>query len=268
MTTLVDTHCHLDFESFDADRDGVIARARAAGVGAIVVPALDLTNIPAVLALAERYEEVYAGVGVHPNSTAGWTDDWLGQVRDAARHPKVVAIGEIGLDYHWDKSPAAIQRVAFEQQLALAAELELPVIIHNREATDDVLTVLGSSPLTGRERAGVLHSFSADWPAAERALSLGFNIGITGPVTFKKAYELRTIAAQVPAGRLLIETDAPFLTPHPHRGRRNEPAYVRFVAETIAAIRGVGYDALAAQTTANAARLFRLPIPADGATAN
>lgn len=258
MVALVDTHCHLDFESFDADRVAVIERAWAAGVRAIIVPALDLDNVDAVLTLTERYEGVYAAVGVHPNSTADWSAGWLDAVRRAAEHPGVVAIGEIGLDYYWDKSPLPMQHTAFAQQLALAAELDLPVIIHNRDATDDVLTLLGESALAGRDRAGVMHSFSADWPAAERALALGFYIGITGPVTFKKADTLRAIAAQVPLDRLLIETDAPFLTPEPNRGRRNEPAYVRHVAEAIASVRNVGYEVLATHTSTNAARLFGL----------
>jgi TatD DNase family protein len=256
---LIDTHCHLDFDSFDADRDEVLARALAAGVMAIVVPALDLGNLDAVLALADSHSAVFAAVGVHPNSTADWSDDWLDTLRAAARHPKVVAIGEIGLDYHWDKSPAAVQRRALEGQLSLAAELDLPVIIHNREATADVLDALGNSALTGRERAGVLHSFSADWAAAEIALGLGFHVGITGPVTFKKAEELQQIARRLPLDRLLIETDAPFLTPHPHRGQRNEPGYVRYVAEAIAALRDVPPESIAQQTTTNAERLFRLP---------
>jgi TatD DNase family protein len=256
---LIDTHCHLDFDSFDADRAEVLGRALAAGVTAIVVPALDLDNLDAVLALAESHRAVFAAVGVHPNSTADWSDDWLDTLSAAARHPKVVAIGEIGLDYYWDKSPATVQRIAFERQLSLAAELDLPVIIHNREATADVLDTLANSALARRERAGVLHSFSADWAAAEVALGLGFHVGITGPVTFKKAEELQQIAGRLPLDRLLIETDAPFLTPHPHRGRRNEPGYVRYVAEAIAALRNVPPETIAHQTTANATRLFRLP---------
>lgn len=259
---LIDTHCHLDFDSFDEDRDVLVERSRDAGVIGIVVPALDLDNIPAILALTERYDGVYAAVGIHPNSSAGWQDDWLGKVRAAAGHPKVVAIGEIGLDYYWDKSPRSVQRRAFSAQLDLAADLDLPVIVHNRESTDDVLESLATSQLPGRAHAGVLHSFSGDWAAAQRALSLGFYLGFTGPVTFKKAGELREIAAQVPLDRLLIETDAPFLTPHPHRGQRNEPAYVRFVAEAIDAVRGLAPGEVAAQSTANAIRLFRLPLSA------
>lgn len=257
--SLVDTHCHLDFERFDEDREAVVARAAAAGVSQIIVPALDLGNLAAVLALTETYPGIYAAVGVHPNSTAGWTDEWLGLLRDAAAHPRVVAIGEIGLDYYWHDSPAETQHHALRRQLELAAELQLPVIIHNREASQDIVRLLSESPLVGTTDPGVLHSFSGDRPTAEAALTLGYYIGVTGPVTYKKADELREIVAACPLERLLIETDAPFLAPHPHRGQRNEPAYVALVAERIAEVRGVDGGVVAAATTANARRLFRLP---------
>ena len=257
---LVDTHCHLDFESFDADRDAVVARAREAGVTRIIVPALDLENCSAVLRLAEQYPGIYAAVGVHPNSSAGWQDDWIEAIRDFAGHEKVVAIGEIGLDYHWDKSPKAVQERALRAQLALAAELDLPVIIHNRESSADVIRLLAGSLLAGRERPGVLHSFSAGWETAQAALAMGFYLGFTGPVTFKKADELRRIVARVPSERILVETDAPFLAPQPRRGRRNEPAYVVYVAERIGEVRGVETAVIARQTSENAARLFGLEL--------
>lgn len=253
---LVDTHCHLDFERFDEDREAVVARAAAAGVQAIIVPALDLDNAQAVLQLTEQYPRVFAAVGVHPNSAAGWQDEWIDSLRGLAQREKVVAVGEIGLDYYWDKTPAGTQQQAFAAQLRLAAELELPVIVHNREASEDVLRLLAASPLAGRERPGVLHSFSASWQTAEIALGMGFYLGFTGPLTFKKADELRGIAARAPADRLLVETDAPFLAPQPRRGKRNEPANVRFVAQKLAEVRGVEAALMAEVTTANAARLF------------
>ena len=257
---LIDTHCHLDFNRFDEDRDDVVARAAEAGVTQIVVPAINLANCRPVLALAEQYEGVFAAVGVHPNSTAGWQDGWIGILRDLAQHPKVVAIGEIGLDYHWDKSPKEVQHRALGLQLELAAELNLPVIIHNRESSADVIRLLSGSSLVGCEIPGVLHSFSADWETAVSALNLGYYLGFTGPVTFKKADDLREIAAKVPVDRLLVETDAPFLAPHPFRGKRNEPAYVAYVAERLAKERGMETAAFAQQTTVNAVRLFsRLP---------
>ena len=253
---LIDTHCHLDFERFDEDREEVLARAAAAGVARIVVPALDLDNCPAVLRLAGQYAPVYAAVGVHPNSSAGWEEAWLDTLRQLAHHEKVVAIGEIGLDYHWDESPRAVQQRAFAAQLQLAAELGLPVIVHNRESSADVIALLQASPLAHGERPGVLHSFSATWEAAQAALELGFYLGFTGPVTFKKADDLRAVAARVPPARLLVETDAPFLAPQQHRGRRNEPAYVGLVAKRLAALHGITAEALAQQTTENAIRLF------------
>ena len=253
---LIDTHCHLDFERFDEDRDAIVQRAAEAGVKQIIVPALDLDNCRTVLALTEKYEGVFAAIGIHPNSSASWQDSWIGVLRDLAQHPKVVAIGEIGLDYYWDKSPKSVQQRALGLQLELAAELNLPVIIHNRESNTDVIQMLSESPLVGRENPGVLHSFAADWETAVSALNLGYYLGFTGPVTFKKADDLREIAKKVPNDRILVETDAPFLTPHPYRGKRNEPAYVAYVAERLAEERGVSTAVFAQQTTANAQRLF------------
>lgn len=235
-------------------------RARAAGVSRIITPALDLQNCRAVLRLADQYAGVYAAVGIHPNSTAAWQDSWIGILRDLAVHEKVVAIGEIGLDYYWDKSPKSVQQRAFGMQLELAAALQLPVIIHNREASADVVQLLAASPVSGRENPGVLHSFSADRETAVAALNMGFYLGFTGPVTFKKAAALREIVAQVPLDHILVETDAPFLTPHPYRGKRNEPAYVAFVAERMAQIHAMETAVFAQQTTQNALRLFsRIP---------
>lgn len=253
---LIDTHCHLDFDWFDEDRDAVVERALAAGVSQIVVPGLDLENCQAILALTEKYDGVFAAVGVHPNSSAGWQDGWVDVLRDLAQQPKVVAIGEIGLDYYWDKSPQAVQHRALALQLELAAELNLPVIIHNRDASADVIRLLSESPLVGRDNPGVLHSFAADRATAVAALNLGYYLGFTGPVTFKKADDLREIAQKVPDDRILVETDAPFLTPQPYRGKRNEPAYVAYVAEKLAEVRGVSTAVFASQTTDNARRLF------------
>ena len=257
---LIDTHCHLDFNRFDADRSEVVARAEAAGVARIIVPAIDLENCPTVLALAEQYEGVYAAVGVHPNATAAWQPDWIEQIRAFAEHEKVVAIGEIGLDYHWDRSPKPIQHEAFRKQLALADELGLPVIVHNRNSSEDVVRLLRESPLAGQARPGVLHSFSAPPETAQAVLEMGFYLGFTGPLTFKKADELRAIAATVPLDRLLVETDAPFLAPQKYRGKRNEPAYVAEVADRMAALHLKQPEEMAAITTANAVRLFQLGV--------
>lgn len=253
---LIDTHCHLDFERFNEDREAVVERAVQAGVQRIIVPGLDLQNCTAVLKLTERFEHVHAAVGIHPNSTAKWDDGWIAELRDLAQHEKVIAIGEIGLDNYWNKSPQTTQHWALSAQLKLAAELNLPVIIHNREANEDIIRVLAESPLAGKDRAGVLHSFSGDWGTAYAALQMGFYIGFTGPLTFKKSDGLRRLAAKVPADRIVIETDAPFLTPKPYRGKRNEPAYVSYVAAMLAEIQNVETAVAAQQTTENAIRLF------------
>jgi TatD DNase family protein len=260
---LIDTHCHIDFDAYDGIRDEVIRRALESGVTRMINPGVDLARTRAAIDLAKTYAAIYAAVGIHPNSTADFADSMIDELRALAAHPKVVAIGEIGLDYYRDSSPPEIQRRAFEAQLTLAAELALPVIIHNREASDDVLDVLAAwlptLPPPLADRPGVLHSFSAPMAIAERAIELGFYLGFTGPVTFKKADDLRRIAARIPADRILVETDAPFLTPHPYRGKfPNEPAYVRLVAERIATLRTLSDEEFAAQSTANAERLFEL----------
>lgn len=260
---LIDTHCHINFDSYDADRDALLQRARDVGVEVVINPAVDIESSHAGIALAERYDMIYAGVGIHPNSTANFDPSMIDELRTLAGQRKVVSIGEIGLDYYWDTSPKDKQRQAFEAQLTLAQAVNLPVIIHNREAHHDVMDVLtswvnglGASPLNGR--TGVLHSFSAPLEIAEQALALGFYLGFTGPITFKKAEELRQIAQAVPLDRILIETDGPFLTPEPYRGKRNEPAYVYQVADRLASLHQMTTEQMGQITTDNAKRLFQL----------
>ncbi|HID89573.1 MAG TPA: TatD family deoxyribonuclease [Anaerolineales bacterium] len=251
---LVDSHAHLDFPQFDADRETVIGRAREAGLVVILNVGVDLASSRAAVALAERHDFIYAAVGVHPHDAKTVTPAVLDRLRELARHPKVVAIGEIGLDYYRDLSPRAVQRRAFAQQLALAAEVGLPVVVHSREAHDDVLDALRDWQGSG----GVLHSYSGGPGRLEEVVALGFYIGLSGPITFPKARRLRTVAAAVPLDRLLVETDCPYLTPVPYRGRRNEPAYVRYVAEAVARARGTSIEAVAQATTENVERLFGL----------
>jgi TatD DNase family protein len=259
--SLIDTHCHLNFDRFDQDREAVVARAVELGVTAMINPGVDLRSSRAAIALAERYDPVYAAVGIHPTSTDELDQAALRALREMAQHPKVVAIGEIGLDYYWPNQPSrdwpcaapSTQRTAFRRQLDLAAELGLPVIIHDRQAHTDVMIGLEDS----RGVSGVLHSFSGDLDLAEWAIDLGFYIGITGPVTFKKSQEFKTVARQIDFKRLLIETDAPFLTPTPYRGRRNEPAHVHIVAQEIARLRGHDLPVVAQQTSENARTLFQ-----------
>lgn len=260
--SLIDTHCHLDFNQFAEDREAILERAAEQGVTTIINPGVDLHSSRAAIALAERYAPVYAAVGFHPTSTDGLDKEALRQMRELAQHPKVVAIGEIGLDYYWPRQPKdkrkhpcaspETQRVAFRHQLDLAAELGLPVIIHNREADIDVMTGLEDS----RGVTGVLHAFSGDRALAEWAIDLGFYVGIAGPVTFSKSQDLKDVAQRVSFERLLVETDAPYLTPHPHRGRRNEPSYLRFVAQQVAQLRECSLADVTQRTTRNAHTLF------------
>lgn len=260
---LVDTHCHLDFNNFTDDRQMVVDRARQNGVERILNPAIHLASSNEILMMAESFDDVYVAVGVHPNEALSWESDTLAELREIAQHPKVVAIGEIGLDYYRDYSPPDLQKRVLIDQLELAAELSLPVIIHNRQATEDVLELLtawhtslarNDSPL--HDRPGVLHSFSDQLPSAKQAIDIGFFIGFTGPVTYRNAYALQEVARTIPLECVLIETDAPFLSPHPHRGTRNEPAYVSLVAEKIGELRKVDYHTVAESTTINAKRLF------------
>jgi len=261
LPPLIDTHCHLNFDRFDQDRETVVTRAVEQGVIAIINPGVDLLNSRAAIALAERYAPVYAAVGIHPTATDELDHAALRALREMAQHPKVVAIGEIGLDYYWPNQsnrdwPCAspeTQRAAFRRQLDLAAEVGLPVIIHDREAHTDVMIGLEDS----RGVSGVLHSFSGDLDLAEWAIDLGFYIGITGPVTFNKRHELKTVARQINFERLLVETDAPFLTPAPYRGRRNEPGHVHIVAQEVANLRGCDLPTVAQQTSENARTLFQ-----------
>lgn len=261
---MIDTHCHINFDSYDEDRHAVIERAAEARVDRIIIPAVDVETSQQGIDLAQQYEGIYCAVGVHPNSTSTFEASDIAKLRELAQNEKVVAIGEIGLDYYWDKSPKDKQKQALEAQLELAASLNLPVIIHNRDASEDVMDILEAwaSTLEGplKARPGVLHSFSAPDSIAERALTSGFYLGFTGPITFKKADELRSIAAKVPLDKLLVETDGPFLTPHPYRGKRNEPAYIPYIVDRLAGLHLVTVEEMAQATTQNAERLFGLPL--------
>lgn len=263
MGLLTDTHCHLNLNIFQEDLTAVLERAREHGLGRILVPGIDLDTSRAALALAERHDLIYAAVGIHPHDASGWAEPALAALREMARHPKVAAIGEIGLDYYRDRSPRPLQAAAFRAQLALAAELELPVVVHNRDALADLWPEIESwqaqlrasgSPLA--DRPGVLHSFDGDLETGLRAAGIGFFFGISGPLTFKNAPLRHETAAGLPLDRLLLETDAPYLTPHPYRGRRNEPAYVALVAEKLAALHRMPLESVLQTTWNNAEKLF------------
>ncbi len=255
---LIDTHCHLDWEAFDADRDAVIDRAVRAGVRRMITVGVDVPSSRRAIEIAEQHEAVYAAAGVHPNDCAGFDAAMLQEIRTLGQHPRVVAIGEIGLDYHWHKVDPDTQARAFRAQLELAAEIGKPVIVHSRDAAPDVAAILEDFARHTARITGTLHSYFDDLQIAQRVFALGFSIGVTGPITFKKSDREREIVRQVPPDRILLETDAPFLTPVPHRGERNEPAFVRHVADTIASARGQPVEEIARQSTQNAKRLFGL----------
>lgn len=264
---LIDSHCHIDLPQFAEDRAVVLARARAAGIGWLVVPGIDLAQNRQAAALADQEPGIVLAVGVHPNSADEFTAETPAALRRLADHDKVVAIGEIGLDYHWDKVTPEQQRRAFVQQLDLAAMLGLPVIIHSRDANADVAAILREwvagepfrrSPLAARPLVGVLHAFSGDLALAEEAYGWGFVLSLGGPVTFRNAKALHALAPKLRLDRLMLETDAPYLTPHPYRGQRNEPAYLRLVAEQLALLMGRTVEEVAAETTAVTRRFFQL----------
>lgn len=266
VPTLVDSHCHLDMAQFDADRAAVLERAKTRGVSMIVNPGIDLLHCRQAIDLAERHPQVYAAVGIHPNSSADFSAQTLTQLRGMVDHPKVVAIGEIGLDYYWGTVSRQQQARAFRAQLELAAELGLPVIIHNREASSDLARILQewadsaqtrNSPLAEKPFWGVLHAFSGDAELAQAAPNWNFALGLGGPVTFRNARALHQLVPHLDLDRLMLETDAPWLTPHPFRGKRNEPAYVALVAEKLAELLAVPVEEIADRTTAVALSIFQ-----------
>ncbi len=261
-TRFIDTHMHLHTAHFDLDRIAVLERATAAGVACMIEIGYDLPSSQAALALATRYAPIYAVVGIQPNYVHQAPPDWLTQVRALAQHPKVVAIGEIGLDYYWNHASHAQQEAFFLAQLALARDLQLPVVIHSRDAQEDTLRVLRAATYGRNERAkqagvpGVLHSFSGNWDHARACLDLGFLLSFSGPVTFARAHDLHDVARRTPLECILTETDSPYLSPHPYRGQRNEPARVQLIAERLASLRDMPLPDLAAAVWANAHAVF------------
>lgn len=255
---LIDSHVHLDDLRYDTDRNTILQRAEAAGVEAMVTIGCDLATSQAAVALAQAHPQVFATIGVHPHEAKEIEEGWYDSFRSLARRPKVVAYGEIGLDYHYDHSPREIQRERFREQIHLARELALPLVIHTREAQEDTVTILREE--SAGDVGGVFHCFSGDAWLAKDALDLGFYLSFSGVLTFKNAAMLRDIAKTVPLDRLMVETDCPYLAPVPYRGKRNEPAYVQYVAETLAAIRGNGsIESIARATVDNTKRVFKIP---------
>ncbi|MHA6481569.1 TatD family hydrolase [Paenibacillus sp. strain BS8-2] len=246
---LFDTHTHLDAKQFDEDREAVIDRARAAGVELMVNIGCDRKSIPTTIELAERYPFIYAAVGWHPVDSFDMKPEDLEWIEELSRHPKVVALGEMGLDYHWDTSPKDVQQRVFREQIRLARKVKMPIVIHNREAHEDVIRILEEEQAS--EVGGVMHCFSGSRESAKQCLDMNFYISFGGPVTYKNARVPKEVLEMVPLNRLLIETDSPYLTPHPNRGKRNESSYVALVAQAAAEIKGISVEELARITTEN-----------------
>ncbi|MDQ0216209.1 TatD DNase family protein [Oikeobacillus pervagus] len=251
---LFDTHVHLNDEQYDQDLDKVINRAKETGVTNMIVVGFDQRTIEKAMDLIEKYDFLYASVGWHPVDAIDMKEEHLQWLEELSNHPKVVALGEMGLDYHWDKSPKEVQKEVFRKQIQLAKRVKLPIIIHNREATEDIVTIIKEEEAA--EVGGIMHCFSGSVETAKECMDMNFYISLGGPVTFKNAKKPKEVAAEVPLDRLLIETDCPYLAPHPYRGKRNEPALVKLVAEQIAEIKGLSLEEIASQTNRNAKKLF------------
>ncbi|AYC30708.1 TatD family hydrolase [Paenisporosarcina cavernae] len=253
----IDTHVHLNAEQYNEDLEEVMERARAAGVSPMVVIGFDRPTIERAMELIEENDDVYAVIGWHPVDAVDCTEKDLAWIEELASHPKVVGIGETGLDYHWDKSPKEVQKEIFRKQIYLAKRVNLPIIIHNRDATGDVMAILKEE--NAKEVGGVMHCFGGSVETAKECIEMNFMISLGGPVTFKNAKQPKEVAKEVPLEWLMIETDAPYLTPHPYRGKRNEPSYVVLVAEEMAKLREVSVETIAKETTKNAKRFYALP---------
>lgn len=270
MLRLVDTHCHIYFDSFDHDRSEVLHRMRENGVERVLNIGIDIQSSRECIRLAQSTPEFYAAIGIHPNDSDRWDDSSYAELLSMSKESKVVAIGEIGLDYYRKYTSPDLQKIVFQEQLALAKSCGLPVVIHTRNASDEDQSAtknalqllidwqkdLAITNSSLSEYPGVLHSYSGSFSYAQQAIEYHFMIGVTGPITYKKAEGLRNIVKNIPLESILIETDAPFLTPQPYRGKRNEPAYVRFIAEKIAEVKQESLDSVLEITGSNAEKLF------------
>jgi len=252
---LIDSHCHLDFPDFAPERDAVIDRARVAGISRMITISTRVDRFPEIVALAETYPEVFCTVGTHPEHVLDEPGVTADRLIDLAQHPKCIGIGETGLDYHYDTVPRDTARRAFRTHIEASRRSGLPLVVHARDADDDMAEILREEMMTGSFKA-LLHCFTASRALAETALELGLYISFSGIVTFKKSDELREIARDIPLDRLIVETDAPFLAPVPHRGKRNEPAFVAATANFLADLKGISSEAFSAETTANVLSLF------------
>ena len=261
---LIDSHAHIDLPNFDKDREQVFARARQGGIRVVVNIGLDVKSSRASLEMARQYDDVFSTVGFHPHEASEMRDEDLKALAELAQDEKVVAVGEIGLDFYRNLSPRRSQEEAFKKQLDLAVELGLPVVVHCRQAHREVFNILSdwvrATLSAGRLRRGVIHCFSGDIELAQRYIDMGFCISLAGSVTYPSAGELVRVAREIPLDRLLLETDAPFLAPQAYRGKRNEPAYVALIAEKVAQVRGVPREVVAEAAAKNTISLFKLPV--------
>lgn len=253
---LIDTHSHIDMDNYKDRFDEVIAEAKDFGVEKIVIPGVAPSGFKRIVELCEKYENLYGAVGVHPEDLASFDADAESLIREYLKHPKIVAVGEIGLDYYWDKSQIECQKEIFEKQILIAKEIGKPVLVHDREAHFDTLEILKKTKAS--DVGVVMHCFSGSPEFAMECVREGFYIALGGVVTFKNAKKVKEVAKIVPLERLLLETDAPYMTPVPYRGKENQPAYVKFVAEEIANLRGVSFDEVARMTSFNAQRLLKI----------
>ncbi len=253
---LFDTHCHLNVDAFEDDLEETINRAKEAGVGRFAVVGFDAPTIEKSLLLSSEYPEIYSIIGWHPTEAGTYTEEVQESLIGLLQKEKVIAMGEMGLDFHWNTSPAAVQEKVFRQQIAVAKNMQLPITIHMRDAIEDTYRVLREENVS--EIGGIMHSYSGDVEYMQKFLDLGMHISLSGVVTFKKASEVHDVAKAVPLDRLLIETDSPYLAPMPYRGKRNEPSYVKYVCERIAELRGMDPKEVERITTENANRLFGL----------
>lgn len=253
---IFDTHTHLNVEAFENEIPEVIERARELGVTEMAVVGFDTPTITKSLALSEAYKDIYSIIGWHPTEAGSYTKEIETTLQSQLETPKVVALGEIGLDYHWMEDPKEVQDKIFRRQIAIAKEMNLPISIHTREALEDTYKILKEEKT--HDIGGIMHSFSGDDEWAKRFLDLGMHISFSGVVTFKKAFEVHEAAKVVPMDKLLVETDAPYLAPMPYRGKRNEPGYTRYVAEKVAELRNISFEEVANVTRENAHRLFRI----------
>lgn len=255
MKQMIDSHAHLDEERFDEDRDELIKSLKENAISYVINPSSDMETSRRVVKLSNRYDNIFAAVGIHPHDAEGFKEEDLDELRELSKDERVVAIGEIGLDYYYDNSPREIQKEVFKKQLELAYELDLPVIIHTRDAMGDTYDIL--KEFEGRVR-GVMHCYTGSIEMAEKFMKLGFYISIAGPVTFKNAVNVREMAKQIPIERLLIETDSPYLAPVPNRGKRNDPTNVRYVADMLANLKEIQIDKIIEHSRENTVELFSL----------